>query len=79
MICVDGFPTVGSSRLANLPANVTRAVNYYNPISYPKAGYGCPYPAPPASARVTHIQNNTSHIGIVAAIAGSATGDINGA
>lgn len=77
LICVDGFPLVGSRDLVNLPGNVTRAVNYYNPRNYPTAGFGNPYPSPPNSARVTNIQNDTAHIGIVAAVAGSVTSDIN--
>jgi hypothetical protein len=78
MVCIDGFPTVGI-RLANLPSNVTRAVNYYNPRNYGDAGYGNPYPAPPAAPRVTHIASSVNHMAIVAAVSGNIISDVRSA
>jgi hypothetical protein len=76
LVCIDGFPTVGTTRLANIP-KVAQAYNYYNPRNYPAAGFGNPYPTPPALPKVTAIQNDTNHMGIVAAVSGSIISSIN--
>jgi len=78
MVCIDGFPTVGM-RLANLPSNVVRAVNYYNPRNYGDAGYGNPYPAPPPAPRVTHIASSVNHMAIVAAVSANIISDVRSA